>query len=265
MNRHVLSWAVTAAAVLLGANAAHAANLEAAPGAPAWAQFGAAALLHLHIGGGIVGMLSGIVVLSVRKGGRTHTIAGRVFFAAMLVTYAIGAGVAPFLDEGQRPNFIAGVMALYLLVSGWMAVRSPDVTAGLPRIGGLVVALIITAAGVYFMHLGAQSPTGSIDGSPPQAFILFAFAGTLAAAGELNVILRRRIAGVARVARHLWRLCFSLFIASGSFFLGQMQLQPEWMRQSMIPYAAALAPLLVMVFWLVQIRFDRRYRRAAAT
>ena len=257
--------ACIAAATVLFAGSAHAANLEAGPDAPAWARLGAAALLYLHIGGGTVGMVSGVVVLSARKGGRLHRTAGKVFFAAMLVTYAIGAGVAPFLTEGQRPNFIAGVMALSLLISGWMAARRPEVTAGPPRIGGLAVALIITAAGVYFMHLGALSPTGTIDGSPPQAFILFTFAGTLAAAGELNVILRRRIAGAARVARHLWRLCFSLFIAAGSFFLGQMQFQPAWMRESVIPYAAAFAPLLAMAFWLVQIRFDRRYRRTVVT
>lgn len=263
MTRLAFSWAVIAACVVFGADAAHAANLQVAPDAPAWAHFGADALLYLHIGGGSLGMLSGVATLATRKGGRMHRTAGLVFFISMLITYAIGAGVAPFLDEGQRPNFIAGVMALYLLITGWLAAGRPEVKDGVPRVAGLLVALIITAAGVYFMHLGAQSPTGTIDGSPPQAFILFTFAGTLAAAGEINVMLRRRISGAARVARHLWRLCFSLFIAAGSFFLGQMQLQPVWMRESMIPYAAAFAPLLVMLFWLVQIRFDRKYRRTA--
>ena len=48
----------------------------------------------------------------------------------MFVTYLIGAGVAPFLETGQRPNFVAGVLALYLLTSGVMAAMRRDFRAG---------------------------------------------------------------------------------------------------------------------------------------
>jgi hypothetical protein len=263
MTRHAFSWALIAAAGVFFAGAAYADNLEAAPGAPAWAHFGAAALLYLHIGGGTVGMISGVAALSTRKGGRLHRTAGAVFFVSMLIAYAIGAGVAPFLDEGQRPNFIAGVMALYLLVSGVLAVRRREKSAGLLEFAGLVIAVVIAGAGLVLMRMGAESPTGTVDGSPPQAFILFVFAGTVAALGEINVIVRRGVTGAARVGRHLWRMCFSLFIASGSFFLGQMQVQPEWFRESPLPYVLALAPLPVMVFWLIWVRFAGRFRRAA--
>ncbi|MBT9444732.1 MAG: hypothetical protein IV086_03425 [Hyphomonadaceae bacterium] len=263
MNRHVFSWALIAAAIVFGADAARAVNLEAAPDAPLWAHFGADALLFLHIGGGAVGMLSGVASLSTRKGGRLHRIAGTVFFASMLIAYAIGAGVAPFLTEGQRPNFVAGIMALYLLLSGWMTVRRPAKTAGMFEIAGLVIAVAVAGAGALFMYMGAQSPTGTIDGSPPQAFILFAFAGTVAALGEINLLVRRGIDGGARVARHLWRMCFSLFIASGSFFLGQMQVQPKWMRESALPFVLALAPLAALVFWLVWVRLAGGRRIAA--
>jgi hypothetical protein len=250
------------ALVLSASGVAHADNLEAPPGAPWWAHFGAAALLYLHIGGGALGMASGVVALATRKGGRLHRSAGAVFFASMLVTYAIGAGVAPFLAEGQRPNFVAGIMALYLLVSGWMTVRRPAGRAGALELAGLVIAVAIAVLGALFMRMGAMSPTGTVDGSPPQAFILFTVAGALAACGELNVLLRRGISGVARIARHLWRMCFSLFIASGSFFLGQMQVQPAWMRDSALPYLLAFAPLGAMLFWLVAVRVTARQSRS---
>lgn len=255
MTTPKLQVALLAATILFtaGAGVAHA-NLYVPPDAPAWAHVGAAALLYLHIGGGTMGMLSGVAALVTRKGARLHRMAGAVFFVSMFVTYAIGAGVAPFLDEGQRPNFVAGVMALYLLLSGWWTAQRPEVKAGPAEILGLLFALAITGAGLVFMRMGAESPTGTIDGSPPQAFILFTVAGTLAALGELHVLVRRRLSGVARVARHLWRMCFSLFIASGSFFLGQMQMLPEWMRESFWPFALAFIPLLAMLFWLVRVR-----------
>jgi uncharacterized membrane protein len=241
-------------------------NLEAGPGDPVWMHLGAKTLLWAHIAGGAIGMVTGVVALASRKGQRVHRAAGSVFFLAMFMAYAIGAGVAPFLDTGQRPNFVAGIMALYLLVSGAMAARRREVKAGAPEIIGLLVALGITTAGVVLMRMGAASPSGTVDGSPPQAFFLFTIAGAFAAAGELHVLLRRQLSNVSRIARHLWRMCFSLFIASGSFFLGQQQVFPEALQDSALLYAVALSPLPVMLFWLGKVRFDdwRRRRVKAA-
>ncbi|MFN7611402.1 MAG: hypothetical protein ACK5QX_10785, partial [bacterium] len=159
------------------------------------------------------------------------------------------------------PNFVAGIMALYLLVSGVMAARLRDVKAGAPEVIGFIVAVSITVAGVIFMRMGAASPSGTVDGSPPQAFLLFTIAGAFAAAGELHVLVRKQLSNVSRIARHLWRMCFSLFIASGSFFLGQMQVFPEALRNSALLYILALAPLPVMLFWLAKVRFDDWRRR----
>ena len=236
-------------------------TLEAAPGDPAWMHLGANTLLWAHIAGGAIGMITGVVALASRKGQRVHRAAGSVFFLAMFVAYAIGAGVAPFLDTGQRPNVVAGILALYLLVSGAMAARRREVNAGAPEVIGLIIALSITAAGVIFMRMGAASPSGTVDGSPPQAYFLFTIAGAFAAAGELHVLLRKQLSNTSRIARHLWRMCFSLFIASGSFFLGQQQVFPETLRDSVLLYAVALSPLPVMLFWLGKVRIDDWRRR----
>ncbi|WP_310498405.1 hypothetical protein [Sandarakinorhabdus sp.] len=262
-SRIAISSVLFAAAAALLPSIALANNLEAGPGDPVWMHLGADALLWAHITGGAIGMVTGVVALAARKGQKVHRAAGSVFFMAMFMAYAIGAGVAPFLDTGQRPNFVAGIMALYLLVSGTVAARRRDAKAGAPEVIGLIVALSITAAGVILMRMGAASPSGTVDGSPPQAFLLFTIAGAFAAAGELNFLVRRQLTNVARIARHLWRMCFSLFIASGSFFLGQQQVFPEALQGSALLSALALAPLPVMLFWLGKVRFDD-WRRARA-
>ncbi|WP_428407491.1 hypothetical protein [Hyphococcus sp.] len=252
--------ALCAIAALAGG--AHAAHLEVASDAPAWARFGADALLYLHIGGGAIGLLTGVLAVLSKKGATVHRAAGSVFLAAMFVTYLIGAGVAPFLTEGQRPNFTAGVLALYLLITGWRTARRGDVAAGRAEIFGLFIALAITGMGLLFMQMGAASPTGTVDGSPPQAFILFIVAGSAAVLGELNVILRRGLAGPARIARHLWRMCVSWFIAAGSLFLGQPQVFPDWFNASPMPFALAFIPLIVLIVWLIIVRLI--WPRAAA-
>lgn len=265
-SRIPVSPVLLALAAALAPATALADNLEAGPGDPLWMHLGANALLWTHIAGGAIGMVTGVVALASRKGQRVHRAAGSVFFFAMFAAYAIGAGVAPFLESGQRPNFVAGIMALYLLISGAVAARRRDAQAGAPEIIGLMVALSITAAGLIFMRMGAASPSGTVDGSPPPAFLLFVVAGVFAAAGELNVLLRKRLSNTARIARHLWRMCFSLFIASGSLFLGQQQVFPKALRDSSLLYVLALAPLPVMLFWLGKVRFDDwRRRRMKAT
>jgi len=234
--------------------AACATTLEVADDAPVWAHAGAGILLYAHIAGGALGLLMGVLAVITRKGGTVHRAAGNVFFVSMFVTYLIGAGVAPFLTDGQRPNFTAGVLALYLLVTGWRTARRGDFRAGKSEYAGLAVALAITGLGLLFMRMGAASPTGTVDGSPPQAFILFVAAGSAAAAGEVNVILRRGLSGAARIARHLWRMCFSWFIAAGSLFLGQPQVFPDWFNASLLPLLLSFTPLIAMVSWLIIVR-----------
>lgn len=238
--------------------------LHVSPDAPAWAHFAADSLLVLHIGGGGLGILSGATALLSRKGARLHRAAGTLFFVSMLIAYTVAAAVAPFLEDGQRPNFVAAILALYLLLSAWLTVRRRGQEPGRIEALGMGTGLAIVAAGALFAYLGSQSPTGTIDGSPPQAFYVFMTAGAAGAAGDFNVILRRGIEGAARIARHLWRMCFSLFIASGSFFLGQQQVMPEWMRDSPVLIVLALAPLGFMIFWLIRVRLTGWYRNTGA-
>ncbi len=237
--------------------AAHAARLEVSLDAPLLAHMGAALLLYLHIGGGTVGLASGFTASFSEKGAVLHRMAGKVFLVSMFVTYLIGAGVAPFLTEGQRPNFVAGILALYLLISGVAAARRQTFDAGQVEIIGLVAAVAITGMGLLFMAMGARNETGTVDGSPPQAFLIFTIAGSAAAFGELNVLVRRRLSEQARIARHLWRMCASFFIASGSLFLGQPQFFPDWFNQSLLPLALAFFPIGVLLVWMTRVRFGK--------
>jgi len=173
--------------------------------------------------------------------------------ASMFIAYLIGAGVAPFLSEGQRPNFVGGVLALYLLISGVMTARRRPFRAGTAERVGVVVAILITSMGILFAYLGANDPSGTIDGSPPQAFYLFTIVGSVALGGEINALVRGQLSEVARKMRHLWRMCVSFFIASGSLFLGQPQIFPEWFNASLLPAMLAFAPILVMLVVLSKI------------
>lgn len=225
-------------------------NLEAPPGAPAILHVGATALLVLHIAGGSVGIISGYVAILARRGGRVHRAAGTVFFIAMLVMTIIAAGVAPFLDKDRWTNTTAAVFALYLVTTGWAAVRRPaGKVGGFERIA-VVVPLAIAAMGSAMAAGGARS-------FPAEDFAtvyLFAMVSALAAVCDLRMIRRGGLRGPARIARHLWRLGAALFVASGSFFFGQQAFIPTPIRESAAPAVLGLAPLVLMAFWLIRIR-----------
>ena len=63
--------------------------------------------------------------------------------------------------------------------------------------------------------------------------------------------------------RHLWRMCFGWFIATGSFFLGQQQVFPVALRKTNLLIVPAILPLLLLVFWLGRSRFTNAYRERA--
>ncbi|MBV8124247.1 MAG: hypothetical protein JO370_09220, partial [Paucibacter sp.] len=206
---------------------------------------------------------SGLAVLLAPKGGRVHRLLGTAFFWSMCVAYAIGAAVAPFLDTGQRPNFIGGAFALYLTLTSWVTIKRRQKTTNLLDKAGLAVALLTAVSGAVLVRMAMHDASGSIDGAPPQSFYVFLVLGTAATLDDLLYLLRGGYTGAARIARHLWRMCAALFFAAGSFFLGQPQVFPEGLRDSALLFIPVVLPILVMLLWLVRLPVKAYWLKSA--
>jgi hypothetical protein len=220
--------------------------------APAWIRMAADAAMYLHVAGGTVGLVTGAAALTLRKGGRAHRRAGNVFFVAMLIMAGLGAGVAPFLPA--RASVLGGLVTCYLVATAWITVWRPAGAIGRAEVAAFGIALGLTVAAATLGMMAARSPTGTLDGQPWQAFVLFGFIAPFAAACDLRVILRGSIAGAQRIARHLWRMCMALWIAAVSFFLGQQGVLPASLQDSPLLFAPPLAVLVVMGYWLWRVR-----------
>jgi uncharacterized membrane protein len=229
--------------------------LQVSAGSPWWLVAAANLILFLHIAGGTIGVISGAVALLSRKGGRLHRTAGTIFLVSMLTAATIGAVTSPFLPVPSMPNVAAGMLTLFLVATGWVAIKRKDGRIGRFEKGAFGVALGIVAALVLM-----AMTTGRIGKTPPQAFYIFALVGATAAAGDLRMILRGGISGSARIARHLWRMSVALTIASLSFFLGQQKIMPAFVQGSPWLFVPVIAPLLLMVFWLIRVRFMPRFK-----
>lgn len=211
-------------------------------------------LLGVHIASGILAILAGTLAVTARKGGSLHTRVGTWFFASMLLLGVSAGMLEPYRTPPGSP--ISGVLVCYFVLTSWMTARRRDGTSGRFEIAACATALGLAALMIWGGFNGSTTPAGP---GP-----VFALGGLCAIAGllDLSVVLRRRLTPVQRIARHLWRMCFAFFIATGSFFLGQQQVLPAFVRDTPLQFVLAFAPFAVMAFWLVRVRIGKRFRGA---
>jgi len=207
-------------------------------------------------------LLSGAVALSFRKGSRPHGIAGSVFFVAMLIASAAGAYLA--IRNSEMDNVFGGILTFYLVATAWVTARRGDTGTGIFDWIGLLVAVAITVVAVIFGIEAASSQTGTKGGSPAGAYVLPGVVGSLAAIGDARMLLRGGIGGAQRIARHLWRMCFALFVATASIFLARPQLFPALLTKTHVLVFLGFLPLGMMVFWLARVRFAKGFRNTPA-
>jgi hypothetical protein len=236
--------------------------LELGADSPAMVRGAAAVILALHITAAIVGLAAGFVALVYRKGSPRHRRAGDWFVISMVVMAGIGAAVAPFLP--QRGSAVGGAFTLYLVVTGWMTMRRKPGMLGRFEPLALVFASGVVLADLIFGWQAAMSRSGELDGLPAAPHFIFAGVAALAALGDWRVIRQGGISGAPRLRRHLWRMCVGLFIATGSFFLGQQQVFPQALQGSPLLFVPELALLGALVYWLIRIRIGTRFRRTTA-
>ena len=122
----------------------------------------------------------------------------------------------------------------------------------------LALGILTWINGINVLRSGATSQ----DGVPVGMNFFMGSICLLAAAGDVRMLLRGGVLGAKRIARHLWRMCFALFFAAGSFFIGQQKVMPHWMQGSPVLYVLGLAPLGFLIFWIIRVRLGQRFRAA---
>jgi uncharacterized membrane protein len=205
----------------------------------------------IHILVGVLGLVAGATALSAAKGATLHRRSGLVFVYAMVAM--AGSGVVMALWDGPDANAIGGLTAAYLVITALATVR--PVTPASRRLDfgatllGLSVGLISLALAFVSLSSG-----GTIDGVPTPIFIMFAAVGLLGGAGDVRVMRSGALRGPRRIARHLWCMCWALWIAVFSFFIGQAEVLPEAIRIPSLLALPVVTVVVVMVYWLWRVR-----------
>jgi hypothetical protein len=187
-----------------------------------------------------------------------------MLFVYAMVVMGVTASILEYLESAAATNLVAALKSVYFVGTALTTVRPVSRWTRVIDVAALVVAsglaLISIAGGIK----GVNTPGLSSGGVPfrtigVMSFILAAVL-LLAAAGDVRILRSGMPRGGPRLARHLWRMCFALFIAAGSFFSIRervAKILPEpftngWMR--------ALPILLLfgaMFYWLWRVRSRR--------
>jgi len=227
-------------------------------------------ILVAHICAGTVGLLSGTAAMSFRKGSPRHVLAGRVFVASMLTMGALAVYLA--ITRHQPNNIGGGILTVYLIGTAWLTARRRDGETSrfdwVALLFPLALGILLWMNGIKVLRSGASSQ----GGVPAGMMFFMGSICLLAAAGDVRMLVRGGVLGAKRIARHLWRMCFGLFIAAGSFFFGPSNrplrlLSTVGLGQHLSPalfsttlyLILTLLPLILLIFWLVRVRFANAY------
>ena len=214
------------------------------------------AMYAVHIIAGSLGLLSGYTALYVTKGAPLHRRSGMVFVWTMLTMAFAGLLMAALRGVAVVINVPAAVLTAYLVTTALLTVRPRP---ALQRWLDPALMLVALAVGLVMLAFGLEAIAngGTRKGLPAFPFFLFAFVGLLGAALDIRMMRAGGVRGAVRLTRHLWRMCFALFIAALSFFLGQADEFPAALRKPALLGLPVLLVLVTMLYWLWRVRIRR--------
>ncbi len=221
-------------------------------------------LSPVHIAAGGMAIIFAGVALAASKGATLHRRSGLLFVYAML-TMGISGSILALRQSLTNPNVLGGFMSAYFVITALTTVRPVSTWTRWLNSAALLVVIALTLIEVGLGFKALASPGGTLNGVPFFMPFFLAIVTTLAAAGDIRMLRSGALRAAPRLARHLWRMCFALFIAAGSFFSIRERVAKILPEPFTTPAMRALPVALVFVamfYWLWRVRARRIFAQA---
>lgn len=211
-------------------------------------------ILAFHIAGGLLAIIAGYAALFAPKGKWLHRRAGLLFVGGML---AMGAGAAVVGLARDKSTWLGGFVVMYYVLTGMRTMRRVgEPTRTDLALTGFGVTIALTSLTLTTLYL--MNPIGDTLNIPLPVRLMSPILMLVAVSGDLRERRFGPLTGNRRLARHLWRMCYAMFVATGSFFLGQAKVIPQPLRFWPALIVLAVLPLPVMFYWLWRVRRRRQ-------
>jgi hypothetical protein len=199
----------------------------------------------IHFPTGSVAILAAIAAFYYPKGSSKHKKAGQAFTIAMLIML-ISGGIAGVLKGSSDDVFLAALV-FYTVFTAWLTVRHRQPVIGILEYLALFYIVIF--------GLAALSINPEWDKvREPGVYTFNAIMALIFAVGDIRNILLKGMKQTHRLARHIWRISFSLVWAALAFADKIIKMLDSTIDQ--MPYMVVIPAILIlciMFYWLVRI------------
>jgi len=213
-------------------------------------------LLPLHIIGGALAIVLGAAALVASKGGVLHRRVGVAFVYAIL-TMGVSGSVLATKESVTNINVLGGFMCAYFVLTAFTTVRPVSAWTRRLNLIAIAVGLMLALIWLWLAVRAVTFPRRAVPFFMVFSAFLVAAAMLLGVAGDVRVMRSGPPPGRARIARHLWRMCFALFIAVGSFIAIPERvaaLLPDVFAAPIVRGGAVALVFIAMFYWLWRIR-----------
>ncbi|HMK31253.1 MAG TPA: hypothetical protein VK473_16335, partial [Terriglobales bacterium] len=152
------------------------------------------------------------------------------------------------------------LMTVYFVITALTTVRPVSSWTRGSNVAALAVAVGLAIVDSVGGVKAWESPRGFLNGVPFAMYFFVATVMALAAIGDVRIMQFGIPRGGPRLARHLWRMCFALFIAAGSFFSIRervAKILPEPFTTAPMRTLPILLLFGAMFYWLWRVRSRR--------
>jgi hypothetical protein len=156
------------------------------------------------------------------------------------------------------------VLTAYFVGTALTTVRPASSWTRLINAVALTVAVVLAVGcvfrGVRLIDAPGLDPGGVSFRTAGVMSLIVAAVLAMAAAGDVRAMRFGMPRGGPRLSRHLWRMCFALFIAAGSFFSIQERVArvlPEPLTTGPMRALPILLLFGAMFYWLWRVRGPR--------
>jgi hypothetical protein len=177
-----------------------------------------------------------------------------------MLVMGISASILEFLKGPAATNVVAALMTVYFVGTALTTVRPVSRWTRGINVAALTVAVGLALQGIVGGVKIFNLPGRSYNGIPFFMPFFIATVLILAAAGDVRIMRSGVPRGGPRLARHLWRMCFALFIAVGSFFSVRervAKILPEPFTTGPMRALPILLLFSAMFYWLWRVRGRR--------
>ena len=205
----------------------------------------------VHFPTGSLAILAAIAAFYYPKGSLQHKKAGRLFTVTMLIML-ISGGIAGAL-KGSAENVFLAALVSYTVFTAWLTIRHHQPVIGILEYLALTYIIIFGLAALF-----ANSEWEMVR--EPGVLTFNAIMAFIFIVGDIRNILLKGMNQTHQLARHVWRISFSLIWAALSFSDKIIKILDSTIDQ--MPFVAALPACLIvciMFYWLVRI-YNKRIK-----